>query len=777
MKFKRRLLKKIIIDQCAPLFLITLMLLVLLLGIFNPSNKINETINSLMAVIFLIFSISAISVYCLSMKKWYTKIVNMADMLGRINISEQSRVGNVLASEGGNPLDELILRIKMVEHQIEFHYKMVHSISEGDFSPKSELLSANIPFDLALLRINECLSVLEATTEENVLLTQCDKGDRKIPGVMELSGGFQRVFINQQQALKKATEQKDFLGAILDAIPYALMVTDDNYKYKYINKGMADYFISKGVIETREMAVGMDCSLSGSSMCGNENCARKMLIERSINTVNFDARGKYYKQDIAYLLDKNGKPTTDILEMTLDQTAVMSVNAYNQTEIKRLVGNLGNLARGELNFDLNLGEPNEFTQEVYQQYESIREMMRHVGASVGGLIDNTTWMIEEIMKGNLSACADEIGFEGAWKTLIIGLNAILKRIKAPLDEVITVMTAVSGGNLNVMVKGDYQGDFDKLKQSVNQTNTYLNWITKRIKDITGEISNGNLALDAIDSFDGDFSEISTALNDIIETLNELLSEINHAAEQVLSGASQVASGSQLLAQGSTEQASAIEELTAAISEIANRTKTNADSANQAQVLSKNVKLGAEAGNGQMATMQHAMEKINQSSIDISKIIKVIDDIAFQTNILALNAAVEAARAGQHGKGFAVVAEEVRTLAARSSDAAKETTFLIEGTINKVKNGTEIANQTAISLHEMVDGIGKISEINGRIASASTQQAVEIAQINQGIEQVSQVVHQNSATAEESAAASEELSGQAEMLKNKLYRFKLKNGKC
>ncbi|GHV34210.1 methyl-accepting chemotaxis protein [Clostridia bacterium] len=272
---------------------------------------------------------------------------------------------------------------------------------------------------------------------------------------------------------------------------------------------------------------------------------------------------------------------------------------------------------------------------------------------------------------------------------------------------------------------------------------------------------------------GDKDTIGNSLKTMVASLNEIFGEINGATGQVSSGAKQIADGAQGLAQGSTQQAAAVEQLSSSISEIAQKTKENATEAGRAANLSEAVRRNAEKGSNQMGDMISAVREINDASQNIQKVIKVIDDIAFQTNILALNAAVEAARAGQHGKGFAVVAEEVRNLAAKSAAAASDTGALIANSMEKAELGAKIAEETAASLNEIVEGINESSKIVSDIASSSEEQSVAISQINNGIDQVAQVVQQNSATSEESAATAEELSGQSSVLEDLVAQFKLK----
>jgi len=284
--------------------------------------------------------------------------------------------------------------------------------------------------------------------------------------------------------------------------------------------------------------------------------------------------------------------------------------------------------------------------------------------------------------------------------------------------------------------------------------------------------------------DGDYSTMipvrsevdamNKALNDMIDRTNEVMSEIRASSGQVSSGAKQIADGAQALAQGSTEQAATVQQLSGSISEIAQKTKESAEMAGRTAALAGTIKQGAEKGSRHMDEMVVAVKDINEASHSISKVIKVIDDIAFQTNILALNAAVEAARAGQHGKGFAVVAEEVRNLAAKSAEAAKETEGLIANSMEKAELGARITGETAASLTEIVSGINEAGGFIEVIARSSNEQSAAIAQINTGIDQVAQVVQQNSATAEQSAAASEEMSGQSEMLEQLIAQFKLKD---
>ena len=311
---------------------------------------------------------------------------------------------------------------------------------------------------------------------------------------------------------------------------------------------------------------------------------------------------------------------------------------------------------------------------------------------------------------------------------------------------------------------------DEIGQTINGAATFVQHITAFAAELEA-VAGGDLTVDI--SLLSEADTMGKSLKNMLDSLNRMFGEINASTTQVSTGAKQVSDGAQALAQGSTQQAASIQELSSSIEDIAHRTKENAAIAEKTSKLSETIKENAEKGSRQMNEMITAVNEINEASKNISKIIRTIDDIAFQTNILALNAAVEAARAGQHGKGFAVVAEEVRNLASKSAEAAKDTGHMIQNSMEKAELGARIAGETAASLMDIVSGINESGHLIAEIARSSEEQSSGIAQINIGVDQVAQVVQQNSATAEQSAAAAQEMSSQSALLHQLIAQFKLK----
>lgn len=345
-------------------------------------------------------------------------------------------------------------------------------------------------------------------------------------------------------------------------------------------------------------------------------------------------------------------------------------------------------------------------------------------------------------------------------------------IVKPLRQVQNAADEMARGNLKIQIDYEARDELGELANSMRTMSERTAYYMGEITSAMEQLAAGDLDVKRREAFLGDFLPAQEAVHSMVVSLNTTMHRINQSADLVANGSEQVSSGAQALSQGASQQAASVEQLVATMNEITHKASGNSESAQLARDTVD--KVGAELleSNQQMQEMIKAMGEISASSNEIRKVIKTIEDIAFQTNILALNAAVEAARAGAAGKGFAVVASEVKNLASKSSEASKGTSSLITHSLKSVENGSKIANETASSLLAVVDGTKEVTSQINRIAEASKEQAQAAAQVTQGIEQISNVVQTNSATAEESAASSEELSGQAQVLKGLVRKFRL-----
>ncbi|MBL0891036.1 MAG: MCP four helix bundle domain-containing protein [Gemmatimonadaceae bacterium] len=354
----------------------------------------------------------------------------------------------------------------------------------------------------------------------------------------------------------------------------------------------------------------------------------------------------------------------------------------------------------------------------------------HLHASLEGLIADSTRLAAAATAGQLSTRGDADRFKGAFAELVRGFNATLDAVILPVQEASTVLTRLADRDLTVRVQGDYQGDH---------------------------------------------AQIKTSLNAAIDALSDALTNVSASTNQIASAADQIATTSQSLAQGSSEQAASLEETTASLAELGGAAVRNAQSARQVQALASEARDVTQDGVQSMHELEQAVRAISDAAQQTAQIVKTIDLISFQTNLLALNAAVEAARAGDAGKGFAVVAEEVRALAIRSADAARQTSALIEQSVERATRGGVISRQVAERLGQIDRQVQKVHEAVGDITQASDGQREGVDQVNTAMGQMNAVTQGVAASAEESSSASEELAGQAQMLAELVGQFRLESG--
>ena len=593
------------------------------------------------------------------------------------------------------------------------------------------------------------------------------------------------VFL-RENARNTAKYNKDIAGVGVMFEPYAFQQDIRDYAF-YVNEAAADQDIApfgsyesysqedyyKNALTTKTSNVSDPYEYNGATLVTYaspilNNGKVQGVVMADINVANFskvDSSNENYPSMYSTIYDDNGKIIYDS-ESLEDIGKYLADFTPNQSELSLMQTNMAKKQPFRVETTREDGRKvTRFFTPIKAAGETWWSLTAVNSSDVDAAVKTT--VISMVL---LSACALIL--------IIAVIFLLLHRLLRPIKSIVSAAAEIADGNLNVQIAAESEDEVGRLARTFLKMVQNLNVIVSDVDYILGKMAEGDFDVrtNSEESYVGNFRGILSSMRTLNIKLSNVLMQINTAADQVSDGSEQVSSGAQALSQGTTEQASSIEELAATINEISLHVKQTAENAVQAREQTIHAGCEVDSCNHQMQEMIAAMDEIGEMSGQISKIIKTIEAIAFQTNILALNAAVEAARAGEAGKGFAVVADEVRNLASKSAEASKNTSALIEGAVRAVEKGTNIANETAHMLNKVVESAQAVSETVDKIADATKEQSSAIGQITVGVDQISSVIQTNSATAEESAAASEELSGQAQMLKALVNQFNLRNSK-
>ncbi len=492
----------------------------------------------------------------------------------------------------------------------------------------------------------------------------------------------------------------------------------------------------------------------------------------------FSARGNMLAAIVQYDDDYIASAKSDFANIKTLLTEIRGTYQGDMSQLDTVERNLQNaepyLAQiGELCARQEDDEAFELYMRSYKPYmDEVRDIMTDVGETAD---KNAKAKVEEGAK--LARIADLVVvlmIIAAAAVSVVFALIMSNSIRKPVEEMREVAAHLAEGKMDLEITHRASDELGQMADSMREMTKVVKVLIGDIDYCMNELAQGNFTVTSQhrDAYIGDYAAILRAMGDMKRSMSETLSQIEIASDQVNVGGEQVSNSAQALAQGATEQASSVQELAATIQDVSHQVESTASHARTAKDENDRSHQQINVCSGDMEALMKAMSKIEDHSNEISKVIKTIEDIAFQTNILALNAAVEAARAGAAGKGFAVVADEVRNLASKSAEASKSTAMLIEGTVVAVKEGIDLSQETNQALQAVVESSRKVLEAVNLISDATEEQANSISQISVAVDQISSVVQTNSATSEESAAASEELSSQANVLKSLIGRFRL-----